>query len=126
MPQSFLWLAVSPLVVQSPLLIACLVGAILGIINFPRRPTVGMLLALGCGIQFFAVIVFALSQAYFTYQRMENGWSTSTMASMMSILGFAGGIARATGVSLLIAAALVGRGPSQPDFEPIRNGSFRN
>jgi hypothetical protein len=97
--------AVSQLAFQVPSLLAYLVGLVLGVAYFGRAPIPAMLCAAACALFLVTTVGVTVAQATFIHQGVQRA------ALMMSALAVLGSIARAAGIGLLIAAALIDRTP---------------
>lgn len=102
----------------TPLLIVYLVGIILSAVFVRKYPLPAMLTLAGAVILFVNVIALALVQGYFIQARVTSGWTLQEYTQVTMVVSAIGGIVRALGSALLIAAIFVGRKnrlASQPD-----------
>lgn len=93
----------------SLLLIVYAIGIVLSAIFVRKYPLPAMLTLAGCAILLVNVIGLALVQGYLIDARMQSGWSGIEYSQMNKIVSIVGGIVRAIGSALLIAAIFLGR-----------------
>lgn len=90
---------------QSPGLVVCAVGVVLGLMWLRRSPLPAILALIGCGLMVVTSLGVAVVQALL-FDRRANDIEFTRAMTAVAVLGSAG---RAVGLGLLVAAAFVGR-----------------
>ena len=107
------------LLMQSPLLIVCIVGMILALSSWKRCPSACLLILLATGLQLLCSVTHAFSFNYIFVSQQNWNWEHNTLQRVLWWMGSAYSIIGAISWALMIAAAFVCRNHHSNDL----NGS---
>ncbi len=102
-------MAIGPLLVQLPLLIALSVGLLLAALRWSRHPQVSKWSVIGFGGMIFNVIVFGALSPVVVASLNRSGESATAIGATMAVIGIVGGLLAVIWWGCIIAAVFGSR-----------------
>lgn len=107
---------VQKLLVQSPLLLVYIVGAVLSLVFWRRHPKVSGLTLVAMILLIFTSVVSAGINVWLPRYFFQQHYSRSSESAVYAVVNTAIGVVRAMGIGLLLAAVFSMRSGGQPDY----------
>ena len=105
---------------QSPVLLVCLLGGFLAIFLMGRSKGAGLLAMFGCGAMFLARVGGFVANEYISGMREKDGLTNDQLSTYFMISNIAFSVGFASGLLMLLIAAMIGRKPKMDLRDELR------
>jgi hypothetical protein len=106
------------LMYQSPQLLVCLIGFVLGLVYMSRHRSASLLAIWGTVLMMVTTLVAAAVHAYLLDRFLDEHWPADRYAMLSGVVAIVGSVLRGIGLALIVAAVFVGRRPAPPPEQP--------